>query len=599
MKHANTFLSCLVLLFTAPAMAQSSGVDFLDINGVGARFQSNGLIGMNQAIGAPGFFVPRTPGNTGPSPLFAAGLWIGGLSPDNLLFFAGERFEQNGRDFFPGPLGTGATITPAVSSQYDMLSSVSRLDVERQLAYFNCLVDPTCDAQAEYPGYTIPASFFSWPAHGDVSEGQAYNLAPYIDFNLDGNYNPEQGDAPCIFGDQALFTIYNDKLAAHTESGGQPIGLEIHMMPFAYGSNDEAVNQTVFIRYKIINRSSMTLYNTRIGLFNDFDLGCGNDDYLQCDVGRNLVMVLNGDNNDDDCVGVTGYGTPPPAFGQVILQGPKMDVDGLDNTDTLTADGYNGTGFNDGIVDNERFGLGRFLGFSNASGPTSDPNTAVEYYQYLTGQWKDNTPLTYGGSGYATDPSAVSARYLFPGNSDPLGVGTGGQVMPSWTEETAGNAPGDRRGMASMGPFTFEPGEEQDIVVAYVYARAGSGGPEASVAALQQRTDSIRAFAQTIPGLLGEGSPCADLVTAITSRVTMEQSLRIFPNPTKDQLNLILPGVRANGVITVLDAQGSVVLEHTTTGTSTALDVARLAPGLYLVRVQEGNMAYSRTFVKE
>ena len=53
-----------------------------------------------------------------------------------------------------------------------------------------------------------------------------------------------------------------------------------------------------------------------------------------------------------------------------------------------------------------------------------------------------------------------------------------------------------------MGPFTFQPGEEQDIVVAYVYARAGSGGPEASAQALKLRVDSIRAFAQTIPGLV-------------------------------------------------------------------------------------------------
>lgn len=600
MKHANTFLSCLVLLFTAPAMAQSSGVDFLDINGVGARFQSNGLIGMNQAIGAPGFFVPRTPGNTGPSPLFAAGLWIGGLSPDNLLFFAGERFEQNGRDFFPGPLGTGATITPAVSAQYNLLAKVTRFAVDKQLAYFNCLADPNCDEQVEFPNYSVPAYFNSWPANGDVSLGQAYDLAPYIDFNGNGFYDPENGDAPCIFGDQALFTIYNDKLAAHTESGGQPIGLEVHMMPFASASNDQAVNQTVFIRYKIINRSSMTLYNTRIGLFNDFDLGCGNDDYLQCDVGRNLIMVLNGDNSDDDCNGHPGYGIQPPAFGQVILQGPKMDMDGLDNTDTYTADGYNGTGFNDGVVDNERFGLSRFIHFNNTGGNiSSDPTNAPEYYSYLQGKWMDNTPLSYGGNGYSTDSSAVPARYVFPGNSDPLGVGTNGQVMPPWTEASAGNPPGDRRGVGSMGPFTLEPGQEEEIVVAYIYARAGSGGPEASAEALKLRTDSIRAFAQTIPGLLGEGSPCEDFVTGITSRVTMEQSLRIFPNPTKDQLNLTLPGMRAEGTITVLDARGSVVMEQKTTGTSTALNVARLAPGLYLVRAVAGGRAYNKTFVKE
>ena len=600
MKHSGTFLTCAAILSATLVVAQSTGVNSLDVNDVNALFHSNGLISLDQAGGSgPYFFVPKTWDNSGPSPLFAGGLWIGGLSPDNILYFAGERFEQVGRDFFSGPLGTGATITPAVSSQYDMLISVYRLDVERQLAYFNCLADPNCDEQMEFPDYSVPAYFNLWPANGDVSLGQAYDLAPYIDFNENGFYDPENGDAPCIFGDQALYTIYNDKLAAHTESGGQPIGLEIHMMPFSYSSGVQAVDQTVFIHYKIINRSSLEMNNTYIGLFNDFDLGCGNDDYLQCDVGRNLTMVLNGDNNDEDCNGHPGYGAQPPAFGQVILQGPKMDMDGQDNTDTLSADGYNGAGFNDSVVDNERFGLGRFMGFSNSSGPTSDPNAAVEYYTYLTGRWKDNTPLKYGGTGYATGSSAVLARYMFPGNSDPLGVGTNGQVMPSWTETSAGNPPGDRRGVASMGPLTLEPGQQEDIVVAYIYARAGSGGPEASAQALKLRTDSIRAFAETIPGLLSPGSPCDALPTAITSHAALAQSLRIFPNPTKDQLNMILPDVRTNVTITVFDPQGSVVMEQSATGISKTLNVARLAPGLYLVRVLAGGRAYNKTFVKD
>ena len=600
MKHTYTFLSCAAMLCTTPLMAQSTGTNVLDFNNVSALFHSNGLISLDQAgSSSPYFFVPKTPSNNGPSTLFAAGLWIGGMDTGNQLHFAGERFEQVGWDFFPGPLGTDASITPATSAQFDQVWKVNQSDVAMQMAYFHCLADPDCDAQTAFPGYSIPPYFFDWPAHGDVSLGQAYNLAPFNDFNGNGEYDPAEGDAPCILGDQALFTIYNDKLAAHTESGGTPIGLEIHMMPFAYASNVQAVNQTVFIHYKIINRSSLTLTNTYIGFFNDFDLGCGNDDYLQCDVGRNLLMVLNGDNSDEDCNGHPGYGTQPPAFGQVILQGPLLDLDGQDNTDTLTVGGYTGTGFNDGVVDNERFGMERFMSFSNSSGPTSDPNIPGEYYGYLKGNWKDNTPMTYGGSGYSTATSAVHARYMYPGASDPLGVGTNGQVMPPWTETTAGNAPGDRRGVASMGPFTLEAGQEEEILVAYVYARAASGGPAASVVALQQRTDSIRAFANTIPGLLGEGSPCAGLVTGITSHGAQDLGLRLYPNPANDRLHLVLPGSTARGTISVFDSQGALILKQGVVGLDNTIDVVPLNPGLYLVRVQTSGKTYSRSFVKE
>jgi hypothetical protein len=39
-----------------------------------------------------------------------------------------------------------------------------------------------------------------------------------------------------------------------------------------------------------------------------------------------------------------------------------------------------------------------------------------------------------------------------------------------WTEETAGNNPDDRRGLASMGPFTFEAGSVEYLDIAYVTA---------------------------------------------------------------------------------------------------------------------------------
>lgn len=598
MEHGYTFV-LLAAIAASPSLQAQYAVGALDVNNVYAEFRSNGLISENTALGSPNYFVPRTPANTGPSPLFAGGLWIGGLSPDSILHFAGERFEQLGLDFFPGPLGTNGSISQQTSVQYDVVQKVDRTDVERQIGYFNCLADPDCDAEAEYAGFTVPASFYQWPAHGDLNLGQDYNLADFYDFDHDGNYNPDSGDAPCFPGDQALFTIYNDNLAPHTESGGLPIGVEVQMTPFAYSSNEPAVNQSVFVRYKIINRGSQTLYKTYIGLFDDFDLGCPNDDYIQCDVGRNLFFVLNGDDVDEDCMGHQGYGNPSPAFGVVILKGPLMDADGTDNTDINTLPGYNGTGFNDGNTDNERLGMGHFGFFANSGGPTGDPDQAIEYYRYMRGEWADGTPQTYGGSGYNPGTDSIPARFAYPGDSDPLGIGTGGIPKPAWTQASAGFVPTDQRGFASMGPFTLEPGDEQEIVVAYVYARPITSGANARVEALNLRTDTLRAFAQTIPGLLGDGFDCSQLPTAIAANAAKERGLRLFPNPATGLLNLVVPSIGTQGRITVLNAQGSIVQEQKTTGTSTVLDVARLAAGVYMVRVLEDGKAQMRTFVKE
>ena len=272
MKAIYALSSCTLLILATEGRAQTA-TNVLDVNNVHALFYANGIISQSPSS-SPFFFVPATPGNNGPSPLFNGSLWIGGLDPDSVLRFAGERYEQIGKDFFPGPLGTDAGISQTTSDAFNEVLKVQRIDLERQAAYYNCLADPNCDAAAEFPGYTVPAYFYDWPAHGDVGLGQAYDLADFYDYDQNGDYNPDGGDMPCIPGDQALFSIYNDKLAPHTESGGESIGVEIHMTAFAYSSNLAAVNQSVFVRYRIFNRSAVPLYHTYIGLFVDFGIGC-------------------------------------------------------------------------------------------------------------------------------------------------------------------------------------------------------------------------------------------------------------------------------------------------------------------------------------
>lgn len=600
MTIIHTPMKTLAFAFVLPIFSLCSlavrgqyAIGTLDGNDVRAAFQVNGMLTYDHNLGAPLYRVPAS--LTGPSPILSGNLWIGGLLADSVLHLAAERFEQVGTDFFPGPLGTGAGITQATSDLYNHVWKVNRSDVYTHIAYFNCLNDPNCDVQVDFPGYAAPAYFHEWPAHGDASMGQAFHLADFIDYNNDGSYDPDDGDAPCVPGDQALFSIFNDNLAPHTESGGQPIGLEVHLMPFGV-NGQPALEQTVFVRYRLFNRSSTTMYNTYIGLWNDFDLGGSNDDYVQCDVGRNLVFVRNGDMNDEGADGLPGYGPNPPAFGEVILQGPLMDPDGSDNTDATALPGFNGSGFNDGVVDNERLGLGRSLYFNNASGPMGDPDVPSEYYGMMKGLWGDGTPMTYGGSGYSTDPNAVPARFIFPGNSDPLGVGTNGQVMPAWTETSAGNAPGDRRALASVGPFTFQPGQEQDLLVAYVFAHDDNG----SVDALLQRVDSVRAYAEAQPGLLAPGSPCDELLSAgITGLSAPRPALQAYPNPASELLSVSVPAGTGNLVLEVIDARGQLVRQQKATAGPVKLSIHDLMPGLYLLRAQGDASVKPVRFVKQ
>ena len=45
----------------------------------------------------------------------------------------------------------------------------------------------------------------------------------------------------------------------------------------------------------------------------------------------------------------------------------------------------------------------RFVYFDRTLNSTiyGDPNTGVDFYNYMLGFWKDNTPFVYGGTGNA------------------------------------------------------------------------------------------------------------------------------------------------------------------------------------------------------
>jgi len=171
-----------------------------------------------------------------------------------------------------------------------------------------------------------------------------------------------------------------------------------------------------FYSYEIINRSIYRLTESYFSQWVDTDLGDAWDDYVGCDVQRGLGYCYNGDAIDGSGK-EDEYGIQPPAVGVDFFQGPYMDVDGLDNprinpqSGELVCDvSINGVNFGDGIVDNERFGMRRFVFHNNCgSGPTCDPDNASEYYNFLRGIWGDGIRMKYGGNG-TPNPGATKCE---------------------------------------------------------------------------------------------------------------------------------------------------------------------------------------------
>ncbi len=480
----------------------------LSYNNVAFPVWMNGLLWTNIEGENAGYEVPKGSGKTA---LYAGGIWIAGTDINEQIKVAAIRYN-GARNYFPGPLivdGVNRGTTDSeVCYKWDEQFKIARHQVSKFRAWFNATDD---EKSIDWQGYSIPNIILEWPAHGDFAAGYDYNMAPWFDNNEDGVYNPADGDypfydldgaLPCgtsrelrlprLYGDATLWWVYNDRGDVHSDPVSEPIGFEIRAQAFEFSSSD-ALDDMSFYNYELINRSSYTLHDTYFGVYTDGDLGYAGDDYVACEVSKGLGYFYNG-SMQDGTDETWAYGLYPPAVGIDFFEGPYQDPDGLDNGSSwngskLKCDqnilngNINGLNFGDGVADNERWGMRRFVYYNNDESTMGDPTLASHYYNYLKGYWKDNERLRFRGTGHPSDPRStnVETDFMFPGTSDPCGWGQGGRRVPNWTEKNSFNDPGDRRFLQSSGPFTLEPGAINDITFGAVWARALSGGINGSI----------------------------------------------------------------------------------------------------------------------
>ncbi len=571
--------------------------EHIDLNNVKARVAHNTLFA-DRANGISAFEVPK---GSGSNTIYAANFWFAGVDNNGLLKGYAETYASNSTPPFTlyqnytgnaGPIG-GTANYESYSYQWDRVWKVSAIDIQNHIA-----------------GVGTTEAITNWPAHGDVSKGQAPNLAPFVDTDFDGIYNPTLGDYPKIKGQQAIYFIRNsDRTLA---DGVAPSGLEFHGMVYAYDCpEDSAINNTVFVDYTLYNRSTLSLDNCYFGQWVDFDLGNSSDDFVGCDVSRGTFYGYNGDNVDEDANGVTGYGSSPPFQGVSFLKGANLGHDGIDNpytTDIPTALSQNGIpyaglgiGFGDGTVDNEYLGLSHFMSYNigaviNGNG---DPRNVVDFYNYLRGHWLDSVgQVTWGGTGNPiTTGNTIAADYLFPSDSDPLFWSTqGASVTPvPWTEAVAGNTVGDRRGVGSTGPFTFNSGEVIEMELAFVFGRDYNGTDNlSSLVVMQERVDSIRSyhandFATT---------PCGGSIIGIKNEAIPSNLLSIYPNPFTNQF-LVSYQPTNKTTVEVYSLLGQKVVSQQITQHLTLLDLSNQPNGVYFVRVTDGNEVVTKKVVKQ
>ncbi len=327
------------------------------------------------------------------SPMYAAGLWLGGKVGGQVRVAVAEY----GSEYTPGPMADSSFQPDIYPYRIYKLYS---------------------DSLASNPN----DDYGDWP----VSQG-----APVTCHGL-----------PPMRGDQMLWAVFNDaNPALHTNGSGStaPLGVEVRQTFWAYDRYDpnSALRSTVFIQYKLYNRGPNSISDFHIGLWADPDLGGYGDDLVGCDSTQDLFFCYNADNDD------SYYGSQPPACGFRLIYGPVVPSSG----DTAYFDGFP-------IAEHRNLDMTAFVKLFSGNDPANAVET-YNCLQGLTADgslynWGGND-LTYmhsGDPGTGTgdlDFSPGDRRMLAacgpltfnPGDSQyvlfKFGVGSGGDRLSSIT----------------------------------------------------------------------------------------------------------------------------------------------------------------------
>ena len=349
------------------------------------------------------------------------------------------------------------------------------------------------------------------------------------------------------------------------------MGAEIRQISFMF--NCTSLQDMYFLKWSIINKSSLTWDSTYVALTNDVDNGDPQDDDSGCDTTRNLGFIYNGDNFDFD------YGLNPPAIGTRFLQSPLIYTGNPIDTARLPFDT---------LIGYKIVGMTAYIRFQNIANPClGDPDNAISGYNFMKGVNGCGSPFINWVTGQPT-------KFNYSGDAcNRIG----------WFD----SIPSNRSYLQCTGPFTMNSGDTQTIVMAFII---GSGSNNfQNVCNLQSLSDSAyKYYYSDFPVCFPIG------IQPISSEVPQHFELnQNYPNPfnpaTKIRFNIPTPLNPPEGgkfgslvILKIYDALGREVIvlvnESLAPGTyETDFDASNLPSGVYFYKLSSGEFTESKKMI--
>ncbi len=487
----------------------------VNVNNISSWIQWDGLSGYNPVLSMAGTLYPRGTASV----VYTDGIMWGGyvLDPDSL----NPKLRLGGQWYVSGTapgwiLDNGIPADPhdpdvrIYRIRRDWMV-VSDAVLRREVAEFqNIDLRSVQISDIDKLRLQYETDWNEWPVeHG----------APFYDLNGNGIYEPTQIETPGLQNaDQVIWFVCNDLDLGRITSfaGSPPIGVELQGTIWGYHYPNSALDQAIFRRYQIINKSGFVIDSMFIGQCSDPDIGNMGDDFVGCDTLLQMEYAYNSFSHDTE---FDRFNIPPSAAGYTLLQGPLVPC-------------QNSTGlFNFQIrINHKNLKLtSSILKYPVRDYEPRDYGTTIGYYHELNGfgytrDSLNNIPYTVGygpGQGQPTKFPLSGDPVLLNGDID----GVGENLYP-----------GDRRILLSSGPFTMQPGDTQEVIFALVGGNRLSGDQLTSIEQLKENVAQVRnAFTNgfRLPGL-------PDYTVETTSEnveLDIKVSLKQFPEAASSKIN--------------------------------------------------------------
>lgn len=512
----NIYLSIFIILFSIPNLFSQTETKELSANSMKALFTNDGSFMHDPCVGSHGYSFKNY---TSYSLIFSNKLYFGGYDQSGEFHFTGMIISDYYNDgISAGPVSNNYNDSVYIENYGSGIWKVSKSEIINHVSNYSQF------------GYVVQPNIKNWPANGNTSLGVDNDLAPYIDFNSNGFYDPENGDYPCIKGDEAVYLIYNDDAPSDTLQEFEKVGLEIHMMFYQYQTNDY-LDSTTFMSLRLKNIGTYSYDTINIGIYSDMDVGYNQNNYIGTDSVRNLVYTYKSNVYDTT--------VNHPAVGLLSLD--------YDISYVLP-----------------------YIRFSPDDFKTS-PLIGSFY-----GQFGDSTYLHFGGSGHIGHPNTTNqlTNWAFSGNPY-TGVG--------WSELNIDGLGGsndgfDRRILLSQKKMQFSPFSTVKLNYAFIVNRNSTYLE--NTALLKLTADSVKnRYLNEI-----ESEDC----TIGLKNLSEDKDLIIYTNPASH--NLVYRALNLkNEKVKLMSLNGELLNEQRILNDNTEgnFDLSSLNAGTYVISVSD------------